>query len=609
MTHAPPAAFVAALCVLLTACGGGGSNNPGGNGSGIDTLAPTAPTQLVASAAGASKVNLSWTASTDNRGVARYLIYRNGQTQALAETVQTSFDDTTVAGDTSYSYTVKAADAANNLSPSSGSASVRTPAVVIVPTITAQPAAMTVKAGAAASFSVTVAGTAPLTYRWYRDAVTLASCVSATCTLAAASAADAGRYKVEVSNSAGSVTSQPALLTVTPAQTIITALSCQRSDVQTAVNMAMNGDVVQIPAGPTCSWGGLEKVTVTGKSLWIRGAGKAATIIRRGSYIDTANTSENDIALTALFVFDCSAGTRVRFSDMSLQGNGKEGSFVGTNNVTFPQLLAFDYGIKLWACRDFRVHDSRFEKFGYAGIDVRSRLPSGGSASVRGVIDHNEFVGNMKFGLGYGVAVSGSDDWPAPDYGSANNVFVEDNDFEDNRHNIAAGYGARYVFRHNRQVTTYRARNWGMVDAHGRAGGDHGTRAFEIYNNSFDMTGIPAPASAVGAVIRGGDGVFFNNTIRLGTSWAPGNPPWGMILVREDSGSCGLNTAQYPGFDQTTDLYVWGNSNNNVSMGGDNWTDCAFYFKQGRDFHIKPRPGYTPYVYPHPMRAQAWPTP
>ncbi|WP_395624705.1 immunoglobulin domain-containing protein [Thermomonas sp.] len=603
-------ALVAALCLLLTACGGGGGRStPGGNGSGIDKLAPTAPTQLAANASSASVVHLSWTASTDNKGVAKYLIYRNGQAQALAETAQTGFDDATVTGDTSYSYAVRAADAASNLSPSSASVSVRTPAVVIAPAITAQPVALTVKAGAAASFSVSVTGTAPLTYRWYRDAVTLASCIGATCTIVAASAADAGSYKVEVSNSAGSATSQPALLTVTPVQHVVTAANCSVSAVQAAVDQAVNGDVVQIPAGATCSWGGLDKVTVAGKNLWIRGAGKGATVIRRGSYIDTANTSENDIALTALFVFACDAGTRVRFSDMTLQGNGREGTFVGTSNVTFPQLLAYDYGIKLWACRDFRIHDTRFEKFGYAGIDLRSSTLSGVDGSLRGVIDHNEFVGNMKVGLGYGVSVYGNDDWPAPDYGSANHVFVEDNDFEDNRHNIAANNGARYVFRYNRQVTTYRARWWSMVDAHGRGDGDHGTRSFEVYHNSFGMTGIPDPASATGAVFRGGDGVFFNNTIQLGLSWAPGNPPYGLWLTVENNGCTATPKPVYPAYDQTTDLYIWGNTNNNVSFGGDNWDVCAAYFKEGRDFHIKPRPGYVPYTYPHPLRAQVWPVP
>ena len=41
-----------------------------------DTQAPSAPGNLVATALGVSQVNLSWTASTDNVGVAGYLVER-----------------------------------------------------------------------------------------------------------------------------------------------------------------------------------------------------------------------------------------------------------------------------------------------------------------------------------------------------------------------------------------------------------------------------------------------------------------------------------------------------------------------------------------------------
>ena len=499
-------------------------------------------------------------------------------------------------------------DSAEAASPAAAN-SVRIPRPGKKPTITGQPASVSVVSGASASFSVTATGALPLSYRWYHDNKSVASCRSATCVIPMAMPADAGSYKVIVSNRFGSVASQPAQLTVTTGgDDVVTAASCSRHDVQAAVDSAAPGDIVQIPAGPRCDWNGLDKVVVN-KSLWIRGAGKDATRIRRGSYISDDNTSENDIALTALFVFDCNASTRVRLSGMTLEGNGTEGTFVGSDDQTFPQLLAFDYGVKLFACRDFRIHDARFEKFGYSGIDLRSKPLNGTSTGLRGLIDHDEFVGNMKVGLGYGVSVYGADDWPAPDYGSANNVFVEDSYFEDNRHNIAANGGARYVFRHNRQVTTYRARWWGMVDAHGRGDGAHGTRSFEVYNNTFEMTGIPAPASATGAVFRGGDGVFFNNTIQLGLSWAPGNPPYGLWLTVENEGCTDSPKPAYPAYDQTTDLYIWGNTNNNVSLGGDNWDVCAAYFKEGRDYHIKPRPGYTPYQYPHPLQAQAWPTP
>jgi len=557
-------------------------------------------------------VRLVWTASTDNIGVVKYRVYRNRVPTVFATTVNTAYDDTSVHANTRYSYYVRAVDAAGNASRASSIVTVTTPSSqVIAPVITAHPVDVTTSAGSNASFTVMATGTAPLTYVWYRGNTVVTACKSSTCNLDAVTDADAGSYIAEVSNSAGKAISSPATLNVTPGAggNVITAASCGLDDIKAAVNLAPSGGVVQIPEGPKCVWPGKLDMVKINKSLWIRGAGIGKTVIQRGAFIDTGNTSDNDIALTALFSFDCNAGTRIRFSAMTLLGNGKEGTFVGTDNQTFPQILAFDYGIKLWGCRDFRVHDARFEKFGYAGIDLRGRSLQGISAPLRGLIDHNEFIGNMKVGLGYGVSVSGNDEWPAPDYGSANNVFVEDNHFEDNRHNIAAGYGARYVFRYNRMITTYRARWWGMVDAHGKADGGHGTRAFEVYNNTFSMTGIPEPASATGALFRGGDGVFFNNTINLGKSWAPGYPPVGMQLTVENGACTAQDKPAYPANDQTTDLYIWGNSNNNVSLGGDNWDVCAYYFQLGRDYHIQPRPGYTPYVYPHPLRAQAWPTP
>jgi fibronectin type 3 domain-containing protein len=88
-----------------------------------DTQAPTAPTTLTATAAGGTQINLSWTASTDNVGVTGYLIERCsgtgcstfGQIAAPAGT-GTTFSDTGVTSGTSYSYRVRATDAAANLS-------------------------------------------------------------------------------------------------------------------------------------------------------------------------------------------------------------------------------------------------------------------------------------------------------------------------------------------------------------------------------------------------------------------------------------------------------------------------------------------------------------
>jgi glucosylceramidase len=97
--------------------------NPG-SGGGSDTTPPSAPAGLTASGTTSSSTTLNWTASTDNVGVAGYDVYRNG-TQ-VATTTATSYTDTGLSPSTSYSYTVKAYDAAGNVSAASSTATVTT---------------------------------------------------------------------------------------------------------------------------------------------------------------------------------------------------------------------------------------------------------------------------------------------------------------------------------------------------------------------------------------------------------------------------------------------------------------------------------------------------
>jgi glucose/arabinose dehydrogenase/regulation of enolase protein 1 (concanavalin A-like superfamily) len=83
------------------------------------------------------------------------------------------------------------------------------------PVITDQPDNLTVSAGQPASFHVTASGTAPLSYQWRKNNVAIAGATSATYTISNTQSSDAGNYQVVVSNSAGSVVSQVATLTVT----------------------------------------------------------------------------------------------------------------------------------------------------------------------------------------------------------------------------------------------------------------------------------------------------------------------------------------------------------------------------------------------------------
>jgi fibronectin type 3 domain-containing protein len=93
----------------------------------LDATAPSAPTGLTGSAVpGQNRINLSWTASTDNVGVTGYRIYRNGSSTPLDSVggSTTSYSDTTVASSTQYTYTVTAIDAATNESGPSNTATV-----------------------------------------------------------------------------------------------------------------------------------------------------------------------------------------------------------------------------------------------------------------------------------------------------------------------------------------------------------------------------------------------------------------------------------------------------------------------------------------------------
>ncbi|MFL6005040.1 MAG: LamG-like jellyroll fold domain-containing protein [Gaiellaceae bacterium] len=92
-----------------------------------DSEPPTQPTGLAASAFSSTRIDLTWTASTDNVGVVRYDIIRSG-TGVVGTSTTTQFSDTGLTPSTSYTYTVQAFDAAGNASPVSSSASATTQA-------------------------------------------------------------------------------------------------------------------------------------------------------------------------------------------------------------------------------------------------------------------------------------------------------------------------------------------------------------------------------------------------------------------------------------------------------------------------------------------------
>jgi chitodextrinase len=141
----------------------------------VDTTAPSTPTDLSANAVSDSQINLSWTASTDNVAVTGYRITRNGTLLVTLGNV-TTYQNTSLTGATTYTYRVRALDAAGNVSPQSTAASATTPATpdTIAPST---PAGLTANAVTASqinlSWSASTDNVAVTGYRIYRNNVFL----------------------------------------------------------------------------------------------------------------------------------------------------------------------------------------------------------------------------------------------------------------------------------------------------------------------------------------------------------------------------------------------------------------------------------------------------
>ena len=171
----------------------------------------------------------------------------------------------------------------------------------VAPTITQQPASVSVTAGQAASFTVAATGTVPLAYQWQRNGVAIAGATATTYTLAWTTLADSGAvFRAVVSNVAGSATSNDATLTVTVSAPVLTIAP------QPASISVVAGAQASFTVGGTCSAGTLN-------IRWQRNSGPAA------AFIDLAGATAATYSLItaigdtgALFraVLDCGGQSR-----------------------------------------------------------------------------------------------------------------------------------------------------------------------------------------------------------------------------------------------------------------------------------------------------------
>jgi chitodextrinase len=182
-----------------------------------DTQAPSAPTGLAGNAIDANSVNLTWAAAGDNVGVAGYRIYRGG-TQIGSATAGTGYIDNTAQPSTAYSYTVRAYDAAGNVSAASNSVSVTTPARADTqaPSV---PGALS--ASAVTSTSLTLGWSASTdnvgvsSYSIFRNGVQIGSTAATSFAVSGLTAGTAYSFTVKAQDAVGNLSAASATLNVT----------------------------------------------------------------------------------------------------------------------------------------------------------------------------------------------------------------------------------------------------------------------------------------------------------------------------------------------------------------------------------------------------------
>lgn len=362
-------------------------------------------------------------------------------------------------------------------------------------------------------------------------------------------------------------------------------------DVQAAINTAVDGDVVEIPAG-IATWGASNTYLSISKAITLRGAGKGITVI---TLSDTGGKYGNG-------TMRISAAATVR----SMTINGSNAAPV----------TAFSISSKDgWRITDIDYNGGTTD--GYFVI----------VSNVYGLIDSNDITGAN--GSAELIFTRGrTDSWQTPhSIGGADNVFIEDNIFSGRGYVCDINANGRAVIRYNTISGAMK------IDGHGKASNTpaRGVRHMEVYGNRWTNTSNYWAAIE----LRGGGGRIFDNVIESTSS------VWVILTEYSATGTWPNfgNVCQCPGNYPIDDqigvgmdpkaggsepLYLWNNTKN-----GAPWTitwpattscnaTCGTFtmpdiIKEGRDFFMsvaKPEAiaSYVPYGvyrngrYYHPLR-------
>ncbi|CAL2077000.1 endonuclease [Tenacibaculum sp. 190524A05c] len=199
-----------------TSSGLGTHSIDGGTEPTPDTQAPTIPSSLVASNTTQTTVNLAWSASSDNTAVTGYDVYR-GSTK-IATVTSTSYNATSLSANTTYSFTVRAFDAAGNVSNSSNSVNVTTlptPDTQAPSTPTGLIASNTTQTSVSLAWSSSTDNTGVTGYDVYRGSTKLATVTTTSYNVSGLTANTTYSFTVRALDAAGNVSNSSNSVSVT----------------------------------------------------------------------------------------------------------------------------------------------------------------------------------------------------------------------------------------------------------------------------------------------------------------------------------------------------------------------------------------------------------
>ena len=203
------AAAASSFVFALAACGGGSTTD-----SAVTPVAkPTITAPPVSQTVEAGKTATFMVTATGG-GTLAYQWKKNGVDVSGA--TSNPYTIAAAMADDGSKYSVAVSNSAGTTTSSEATLTVTAAAVVATkPAITTQPAAQTVVTDTTATFSVQATGGGALAYQWKKNGTNIASATSDSYTTPATTVADSGAlYSVAVTNSAGTVTSSTASLTV-----------------------------------------------------------------------------------------------------------------------------------------------------------------------------------------------------------------------------------------------------------------------------------------------------------------------------------------------------------------------------------------------------------